>query len=128
MVGYQAIAGPYDEGVVENARDHSHPFCFTEAIYGVGEWLSPHRMDNISNIVWNYHHDDENDKYLRSQEVFIKENSQALKYHCLYNLTGTPAIFIKKNTLISIGLFRDLKAFQDAELILRILGIFSSFC
>lgn len=67
MVGYQAISKPHKKGVVENARDPRYPFCFTEAIYSVGEWLSPHRMDNLTNILWNYHH--ENEKYLCTQEL-----------------------------------------------------------
>lgn len=72
MVGYQAISKPYKKGVVENARDPEYPFCFTEAIYGIGEWLSPHRMDNITNIIWNYGYD--NDKYLFTQETNNSSN------------------------------------------------------
>jgi len=54
MTGYQAISEPYEPRVVANTRDPSVPFCFTEAVYGIGEWISPHRINDLQQVVWRY--------------------------------------------------------------------------
>lgn len=58
QTGYQAISPLYSPGEVENARDPTEPFCFAEAIYGIGEWRSLHRIDDLSTLLWHYHHQD----------------------------------------------------------------------
>lgn len=64
-IGYQAISDVYFDGEVENTRDMESPFCFTEAVYGIGEWLSPYRLDNLDSAMWRYHY--ENEYYLCKQ-------------------------------------------------------------
>lgn len=54
MIGYRAISELYDPGVVANTRDPSVPFCFTEAVYSIGEWLSPHRINDLQQTIWRY--------------------------------------------------------------------------
>ncbi|MEI7374782.1 type I-F CRISPR-associated protein Csy2 [Dickeya chrysanthemi] len=54
MTGYRAISPLYNPGEVEKTRDPSTPFCFAEAIYGVGEWRGAHRIDDINRIFWRY--------------------------------------------------------------------------
>ncbi len=67
-MGYQAISEVYPAGEVKNTRDNTTPFCFIEAIYGIGEWLSPHRLSNLDNALWRYYY--ENEKYyLCKQEI-----------------------------------------------------------
>jgi len=66
--GYQAISDVYSAGVVKNTRDNETPFCFTEAIYGIGEWLSPHHLTNLDSAIWRYHYEDER-YYLCKQEA-----------------------------------------------------------
>ncbi|WP_226051832.1 type I-F CRISPR-associated protein Csy2 [Dickeya chrysanthemi] len=56
MTGYRAISPLYNPGEVEKTRDPSTPFCFAEAIYGVGEWRGAHRIDDINHIFWRYHY------------------------------------------------------------------------
>jgi len=58
MVGYRAISPVYAPGEVDKTRDPSLPFCFAEALYGVGEWRSPHRIKDINQLFWHYQHDD----------------------------------------------------------------------
>lgn len=53
-VGYSAISDLYPPDTVLNARDVNYPFCFVESIYSLGEWLSPHRINNIEEILWHY--------------------------------------------------------------------------
>jgi len=60
--GYRAISEVYKAGEIDGSRDPSVPFCFVEAAYGLGEWQSPHRLQNIENALWNYH--DEEGWYL----------------------------------------------------------------
>ncbi len=67
VVGYQAISELYKAGEVNNARDATVPFCFVEAVYGVGEWISPHRIGGLDEILWRYSYSD--DKYLCKQDV-----------------------------------------------------------
>tara|TARA_R110001583_G_C5665439_1_gene410071 strand:+ start:4789 stop:5784 length:996 start_codon:yes stop_codon:yes gene_type:complete len=66
--GYQAISDLYPAGTVKNTRDNETPFCFTEAIYGIGEWLSPHHLTNVESAIWRYHYESEC-YYLCKQEV-----------------------------------------------------------
>lgn len=66
--GYQAISDLYLPDVVKNTRDNETSFCFTEAIYGIGEWLSPHRLKNLECSIWRYYHEDER-YYLCKQGV-----------------------------------------------------------
>ncbi|WP_428309623.1 type I-F CRISPR-associated protein Csy2 [Hydrocarboniphaga sp.] len=56
-VGYAAISPLYDAGTVRNARDPTIPFRFVESVYSLGEWISPHRLDDPSRLLW-YHQAD----------------------------------------------------------------------
>jgi len=68
MVGYQAIDRLYEAGEVANTRDPTKPFCFVEAIYGIGEWLSPHRLESLEEVLWRYKYED--GYYLTTQETY----------------------------------------------------------
>lgn len=52
MTGYRAISPLLTAGTVANARDAETPFCFAEAVYGVGEWRSLHRITQINELIW----------------------------------------------------------------------------
>lgn len=56
--GYRAISDVYDAGKVSGARDSTVPFCFVEAAYGIGEWQSPHRTQDIEDVLWHYHNEE----------------------------------------------------------------------
>lgn len=62
QVGYKAISQVHEKGTVARARDSEVPFCFVEPVYGLAEWISPHRIRDIESIIWRYNH--ENDYYL----------------------------------------------------------------
>jgi len=53
-VGYAALSPLYRPGEVKNARDRSMPFRFVECLFGLGEWISPHRIKDITQLLW-YH-------------------------------------------------------------------------
>ncbi len=50
--GYHGISELYEPGQVKNVRDRSVPFRFVEGVYTIGEWLSPHRVDDIRTLLW----------------------------------------------------------------------------
>lgn len=51
-VGYQAISPLYDSEAVENSRDGTTAFRFVESAYSIGEWVSPHRLHDVADLLW----------------------------------------------------------------------------
>lgn len=51
-VGYAALTPRHAAGTVRNARDMQTPVRFVEAVYSVGEWISPHRLDRLEQLLW----------------------------------------------------------------------------
>jgi CRISPR-associated protein Csy2 len=51
-VGYGAISELFPAGTVANARDQSTPFRFVESLYSIGQWVSPHRLRRIDDLLW----------------------------------------------------------------------------
>ncbi len=62
-VGYGAISPRYGAGEVVNARDDSTEFCFVESLYSLGEWVSPHRLTTLQQLLWHHHADIEGGIY-----------------------------------------------------------------
>lgn len=58
-VGYAAISPLYAAGEVINARDQETPFRFVENLYSLGEWVSPHRLNNLQQLLWHTQSDSE---------------------------------------------------------------------
>jgi len=52
-IGYAAISPLYQPGEVRNARDNETPFAFVENLYSLGEWLSPHRLSTLQQLLWH---------------------------------------------------------------------------
>jgi CRISPR-associated protein Csy2 len=51
-VGYAALSDVYPPGAVAGARDTEVPFCFVESVYSIGQWISPHRLEDIAQLAW----------------------------------------------------------------------------
>ena len=66
--GYKAISPIYPGGEVANTRDSSSPVCFVETVHSIGEWRSLHRIQQITDMIWDYHY--EQDWYLCQQAQF----------------------------------------------------------
>ncbi|PJE54294.1 type I-F CRISPR-associated protein Csy2 [Marinomonas sp. BSi20584] len=64
MVGYQGISDVYEAGQVEHVRDRSCPVQFVESIYSLGQWISPHRIDDLNHLFWYQEHQADNALYL----------------------------------------------------------------
>ncbi len=73
-IGYKAISEVYPPGKVAGTRDPSTPFCFVETAYGLGEWQSPHRLQNIENALWEYR---------QEEGWYLCSNTAAIESHTL---------------------------------------------
>jgi len=62
-IGYAGISPLYAPGEVENARDATTPFRFVESLYSLGEWVSPHRLNDLSQLLWTQETDAANGIY-----------------------------------------------------------------
>lgn len=51
-VGYGALTEVQPAGSVANARDKNTPFRFVESLFSIGQWISPHRLDSIQDLLW----------------------------------------------------------------------------
>lgn len=62
-VGYTGLSELHDAGRVQNARDTHTPLRFVESIYAMGEWISPHHLDRIDDLLWQAETDHERALY-----------------------------------------------------------------
>lgn len=51
-LGYAALTKLQAPGTVSNARDTTTPFRFVESVYGIGQWLGPHRLTDVRQMLW----------------------------------------------------------------------------
>lgn len=80
MTGWQRISPLYEPGTVANARDSETPFCFAEAVYGVGEWSGVHRIKDADELFWRYH-TTETGYYCRGQAAPDEEQEDEFNYY-----------------------------------------------
>jgi CRISPR-associated protein Csy2 len=63
-VGYAAISPLYASGEVKNARDNDSPFRFVESVLSLGEWVGPHRIKALPDLLWRHKAEPEAGLYL----------------------------------------------------------------
>ena len=51
-VGYAALSELHPAGSVVNARDDNTPFRFVETLWSIGQWVSPHRLKKLDDLLW----------------------------------------------------------------------------
>lgn len=51
-LGYAALTDLQEPGTVMNARDTTTPFRFVESMYGIGQWIGPHRLTDARQMLW----------------------------------------------------------------------------
>ncbi|MCA6215896.1 type I-F CRISPR-associated protein Csy2 [Ideonella sp. B7] len=56
-VGFTALSPLLPAGSVANARDMVTPFRFVETVWSIGQWISPHRLQRLSELIWQSGHD-----------------------------------------------------------------------
>lgn len=70
--GYNALSPLYLPGEVRNARDGETPLRFVENLFGLGEWLSPHRVAALSDLLWYHHAEPDKGLYRWSTPRFVE--------------------------------------------------------
>jgi CRISPR-associated protein Csy2 len=56
-VGFAPLAALHPPGTVAGARDARIPFQFVESVYSIGQWISPHRLSDVDQLIWRPSHD-----------------------------------------------------------------------
>ncbi|MDG9881966.1 type I-F CRISPR-associated protein Csy2 [Pseudomonas sp. GD04058] len=51
-VGYGGLSELHAPGSVSSARDQSTPFRLVESLFSIGQWLSPHRLHSVEQLLW----------------------------------------------------------------------------
>lgn len=51
-VGFAGLSKLHAPGAVSGARDMQTPFRFVETVWSIGQWISPHRLKRLSDLVW----------------------------------------------------------------------------
>ena len=73
-IGYQGISDRYEADVMQNVRNPEYPSQYVEAIYSLGKWVYPQRLNriggehDIANAFWRYHYDADDSLYLVTQQ------------------------------------------------------------
>ena len=52
-VGYAALTALQPPGAVRNARDAGVAMLQVESVYSLGEWVSPHRLTHLDQLLWH---------------------------------------------------------------------------
>ncbi len=52
-VGYAGISPLHAAGEVTGARDTATPFRFVESLYSLGQWIGPHRLNQLDQLLWH---------------------------------------------------------------------------
>lgn len=71
-VGFAALSDLHSPGTVKGARDMNTPFRFVETVYSIGEWMSPHRIKKLEDLIWFTGFDTEKNVY-RCYNAFTTE-------------------------------------------------------
>lgn len=51
-VGYAALSETYPAGSVSNTRDSTTRFTFVESVYSLGQWIGPHHLTDVRQLLW----------------------------------------------------------------------------
>lgn len=77
-VGYARLtAEPVQAGLVANARDARTPVSFVESVYSLAEWISPHRLDRVQDLLWRAETDAQKGLY-RCHSGYAHSDAQRL--------------------------------------------------
>lgn len=74
-VGFAALSPLHAPGVVAGARDPNVPFRFVESVYSIGQWISPHRLTDIQDLLWVTQADPETGLYRCVNDFHVRSSS-----------------------------------------------------
>ncbi|XAH24437.1 type I-F CRISPR-associated protein Csy2 [Xylophilus sp. GW821-FHT01B05] len=55
-VGYGALSSLYPAGAVRHGRDQTTRMRFVESLYSTGQWIAPHRLTRLADLLWYANH------------------------------------------------------------------------
>ncbi|MFG8976368.1 type I-F CRISPR-associated protein Csy2 [Pseudomonas paraeruginosa] len=70
--GYNALSPLYAAGEVRNARDRETPLRFVENLFSLGQWISPHRVTALQDLLWYHQVEPDEGLYRWSTPHFAK--------------------------------------------------------
>ncbi|MDZ4349380.1 MAG: type I-F CRISPR-associated protein Csy2 [Xanthomonadaceae bacterium] len=76
-VGYGALTDVQRPGSVRNARSPLAPLRFVESLYSVGQWIGPHHLTDVSQMLWYPDFDPEQGVY-RCRNEFARTHTTLL--------------------------------------------------
>jgi len=62
-IGYGSLSDLYPAGSVADTRDRTTPVRFVESAYSIGEWIGPHHLSDVRDLLWYGHHDERSGLY-----------------------------------------------------------------
>ncbi|HCA24272.1 MAG TPA: type I-F CRISPR-associated protein Csy2 [Pseudomonas sp.] len=62
-IGYAGLSELHAPGKVLNSRDNQTPVRFVESLYSMGEWVSPHRLTCLEQLLWHHNADPQSGIY-----------------------------------------------------------------
>ncbi|WP_298232147.1 type I-F CRISPR-associated protein Csy2 [uncultured Azohydromonas sp.] len=57
-LGFAGLSALHEPGTVAGARDATTPLRFVEGVYGIGQWISPHRLRRFEDLFWSADYDE----------------------------------------------------------------------
>ena len=85
-VGYAGLSELYAAGAVARARDTTTPFRFVESVYSIGQWVSPHRLTDVNDLLWYGQYDEKNQLYRCCNDFVVSSSTTAdsapIDYFC----------------------------------------------
>ncbi|MEJ2042739.1 MAG: type I-F CRISPR-associated protein Csy2 [Reinekea sp.] len=76
-IGYRSISDLFVPGTVTKCRDYKTPVRFVESIYSLGQWLSPHRITELTHLFWYHHYQPESGLYLCKNNYQAPQNEHS---------------------------------------------------
>ncbi|MCI3878733.1 type I-F CRISPR-associated protein Csy2 [Acinetobacter higginsii] len=77
-IGYAALTELQDKGSVTGLRDNQYPATFVETLLSLGEWKSPHRIEDLTHTLWTYNTHPKDEIYQLTQPFASQLNIQLL--------------------------------------------------
>ena len=66
-LGFQSISQQFAPYEMANSRNPEYPSQYVEAIYGLGRWQFPHRIEDLTQALWYAHYVAEQNLYVFTQ-------------------------------------------------------------
>lgn len=76
-VGYAGLSALHAPGTVAGARDGGTPFRFVESLWSIGQWVGPHRLRSLDDLLWYAQVEGEQQSIYRCRNDYTAPSSAA---------------------------------------------------